>query len=302
MPPTRLLAADAYAATQAGITRSTLRQVLGLWQFVSWADLDGSWGAVAGQVLSAVSVGQFRAAAAADGYLDDVTAEQGLNAPAEGAVQASAFSGVAADGRTLAGLLGEPLITAKSLIGDGLGQAEVMRRAAAQLQLLTTTTLQDTGRAAAGAATTIRPRLDGHIRVLHPPSCARCVILAGRFYRWSTGFRRHPRCDCTMTPTTSGLAPDLTTDPQAYVASLPLADREQLLGKAAAQALDDGADLNQLVNARRQGLSTAGGVLTTTSGRTGLGVQRRLMPEGIYDLASDRGEAIRLLRRNGFIR
>jgi hypothetical protein len=34
----------------------------------------------------------------------------------------------------------------------------------------------------------------GYIRLLTPPSCARCVILAGRFYRWSDGFKRHPNC------------------------------------------------------------------------------------------------------------
>jgi hypothetical protein len=34
----------------------------------------------------------------------------------------------------------------------------------------------------------------GWIRVLDPPSCGRCAILAGRFYKWSDGFLRHPNC------------------------------------------------------------------------------------------------------------
>src|SRR5690348_18342012 len=36
--------------------------------------------------------------------------------------------------------------------------------------------------------------------LLNPPSCQRCAILAGRWYRWSQGFLRHPRCDCVNLP------------------------------------------------------------------------------------------------------
>lgn len=35
----------------------------------------------------------------------------------------------------------------------------------------------------------------GYVRMLTPPSsCDRCVILAGRWYRWNQGFERHPMC------------------------------------------------------------------------------------------------------------
>jgi len=85
---------------------------------------------------------------------------------------------------------------------------------------------------------------------------------------------------------------------------------------AGAQAIRDGADIFQVVNARR-GMSTVttfGRQLsTTTEGvtRRGFAGQRmraagvsspvRLTPQAIYELASDRAEAIRLLYRFGYL-
>ena len=40
-------------------------------------------------------------------------------------------------------------------------------------------------------------------RVLVPPSCKRCVVLAGRIYRDLEGFKRHPKCDCQHWPVQS---------------------------------------------------------------------------------------------------
>ena len=61
------------------------------------------------------------------------------------------------------------------------------------------------------------------------------------------------------------------------------------------QALADGADLGQVVNIRRKaaGLLEAGHALT----RGG-----RPTPAGIYRLASDRADALRLLKRYGYLR
>ena len=57
--------------------------------------------------------------------------------------------------------------------------------------------VSDAGRSAESVATAARPNV-GYVRFLSPPSCARCAILAGRVYRYSQGFQRHPGCDCTM--------------------------------------------------------------------------------------------------------
>ncbi|WP_419404267.1 hypothetical protein, partial [Micrococcus sp. F3Y] len=62
-----------------------------------------------------------------------------------------------------------------------------------QLRALVKTTVTDAARVAAGADMAARPRVQGYVRMLNPPSCPRCVVLAGRFYRWNAGFRRHPQ-------------------------------------------------------------------------------------------------------------
>lgn len=146
----------------------------------------------------------------------------------------------------------------------------------------------DAARAAESVATAVRPNIY-HVRYLSPPSCGRCAILAGRIYRWSDGFQRHPGCDCSMIPTT--VASPLVQDVDALVAN----GQVRGLSKDDLQALRDGADLSQIVNvrSRKAGLLDAGHALT----RGG-----RPTPAGIYRLAGDdRDEALRLLARYGFI-
>lgn len=291
----RLLSAERHAAQQAEVTRQTLRQVAALWGMVGVGDLDGGWAGVGPQIVAAVTGGQFRAASLADSYVDEVTGEQGIDAPAVGAVDAGVFAASAADGRSLATLLREPIITAKVGIGEGLPVELARQRATNQLLMLSQVTVQDTGRAAVGAATVARPKLTGYVRMLTPPSCARCVILAGRVYRWSSWFPRHDRCDCRHIPTVENVAGDLTTDPDAYLASLGQDGRERVLGKAAARAVEDGADLNRVVNASRKGLTVAGA-------RPTRGKPARLTPDRIYAAAGDdRDEAIRLLKLHGYV-
>jgi hypothetical protein len=148
--------------------------------------------------------------------------------------------------------------------------------------------VQDAGRAAESVATSVRPNIY-HVRFLSPPSCSRCAILAGRVYRYSDGFQRHPNCDCVMVPTTVANA-----EPQD-VDQLIRDGQVTGLSKADLLALADGADLNQLVNVRlkKAGLRESGRVLS----RAG-----RPTPEGIYRMSSTRTEAVALLRRFGYVR
>jgi hypothetical protein len=137
-----------------------------------------------------------------------------------------------------------------------------------QFDRIVATLVNDAGRSAMGAFTTSRTREYGNIRVLTPPSCSRCAILAGRFYRWSEGFQRHPRCDCTMTPGTSSAA---LPDPNGAFERGEITD----LTQAQTQAINDGADISQVVNSRR-GMSTANfagrRVQITTEGTTSRGL------------------------------
>lgn len=149
--------------------------------------------------------------------------------------------------------------------------------------------VQEAGRGAEQVALTVIPRV-GYVRYLNPPSCSRCAILAGRVYRYSEGFLRHPGCDCIHVPT-SVANPAFVHDPvdlarQGLVTGLSKADR---------RALADGADMSRVVNvkSRRAGLSTPDGALI----RGG-----RPTPAGIYAAASSREDAIERLIAAGYIR
>ena len=93
-----------------------------------------------------------------------------------------------------------------------------------------------------------------------------------------------------MVPTTEHLGPDLTTDPmEAFKAG-----RIHDLSRADTKAINQGADISQLINVRRKqaGLTVGGSVLE----RGG-----RMTPAGILRVASDQEDAVRLLRRFGYI-
>lgn len=94
----------------------------------------------------------------------------------------------------------------------------------------------------------------------------------------------------------------MATDPKAYFDSLDRDGQDELLGKAGADAVREGADMAKVVNARR-GMQTAsiGGqnVLVTTEAA---GRRPRLMPEAIFKAADgDRKLAVRLLHQHGYL-
>ena len=104
-------------------------------------------------------------------------------------------------------------------------------------------------------------------------------------------------------PAAEQVAGDLTTDPRGYFDSLSKAEQDRHFTKAGAEAIREGADIGRVVNARR-GMDVAGGRATRARRRTTTelaGRRQRLTPEGIYDIATDRDEAIRLLRRHRYL-
>ena len=148
--------------------------------------------------------------------------------------------------------------------------------------------VQEAGNAAEQVASAVREEV-GWTRMLTPPSCSRCVPLAGRVYRWSDGFLRHPQDDCVTIPVREGDA-RFTVDPAEMVRR----GEVRGLSKADTEAILDGADYNAVVNVRRKaaGLTEAGTVLA----RRG-----RPTPAGIYRMARDREHAIELLGRFGYL-
>lgn len=158
-----------------------------------------------------------------------------------------------------------------------------------QFNRLVVSLVQDAGRAAEQASVALRPRV-GYVRYLSPPSCGRCAILAGRVYRYSSSFQRHPGCDCTMIPTTLA-SPDFIHDPVDLARRGLISD----LSKADRQAILDGADPARVINVRRE---RAG---LRASGRT-LSRNGRPTPEAIYARSATREEAVQGLITAGYVR
>lgn len=266
------------------------------------------------RVLSVVTAAQMAAVEESERAVEAMLTEQGIDARSEFTVSPSSLAGVASDGRDLASLL-------------------ALADTAARFDLIVETQLADVGRHATAAAMGARPQVTGYVRMVEPGACSRCIILAGRWYRWSAGFDRHPRCRCTHIPSNEDAPGDLRTDPNAMFEAMSQVDQDRAFGVAGAEAIRQGADMNQVVNARRgmnraqmvgrevfttgEGVTRRGEAYTAMRGRDATDVgpdvrdsgarykrtaRARLMPETILEIATDREDAVRLLRLYGYIR
>lgn len=242
-------------------------------------------------------------------------------------VNPDAFAGVASDGRPLASLLTQPLVTTYTDLGRGAGAPAALAHGFGSMDQILSTQIHDASREASQAQIVAAHHIAGYLRMVEPGACGRCVILAGRIYKWSKGFERHPACRCTNTPQTD--ATEQPQDPAELFANMTEAEQTRAFTVAGARAIRDGADPARVVNARR-GMSTAAAIdvhnadgtvtrrynaaprevygmhlLTTSSGVAGERQRRgtiRLMPEAIYQIAGDdRQMAIRLLQQYHYI-
>jgi hypothetical protein len=286
----------------------TSNAVDSLWSQVDPTDLDGSWAAGLGQQITArIAASQFLAASIADRYLGQVLDELTIAAPAAAAVRPRAFAGIAADGRPLDTLAYSAVVDTKLATSAGRPVVDAMAAGRSSIVRIAGTQVADAGRTAVATAIAARPAITTWVRMLNPPSCSRCVVLAGKHFKWNQGFARHPLCDCVHIPVTENIAGDFTTDPRAYFDRLSPADQAKYFTEAGAQAIRRGADIAQTVNARR-GLYFADGQLATIEGTTSRGYagkvlqgRTRLMPETLIRDGATRAEVIAGLRANGYL-
>lgn len=241
----------------------------------------------------------------------------------DGPVQtlATAYSGVSSYGFPIS----EPLITTIDKVipapVDPLPEAWWDDAAAfmRQAEQLIASEIRDAARSAAQAEMVAQGH-DDYIRLLNPPSCKRCVPLAGRIYKWDYAFDRHPDCDCIHVPVAnldSAKAEGFVLDARE------LFEAGQIMGlsRADSDAIADGADINEVVNAVR-GTSQPGitsaltaevfgrSVKATTAQTTKRALWRkqnptrmvRLRPEAIYKFAKDPADARRLLALYGYLK
>ncbi|WP_369167784.1 hypothetical protein AB5J49_07930 [Streptomyces sp. R28] len=332
MATARRLALRHYRRQQR-ITRLTANQIQELWRLLDVSDLTGSWKAGIGRRMAqVVAAGQLASAGLADDYVDEVADVEGGDPERAGAVRPSAFAGFAADGRALDSLLYLSVITTKQAIGGGLDTQDALMRGLRQALTLSSSEVTQAGRGAVGASMAGKRTIQGYVRVVNPPACARCIVLAGKEYGWNTGFQRHPKCDCVHLPTTLIARRQYRgyIDPQSYFGNLSRAEQDRIFTAAGARAIREGADIGQVVNARRgmytsttygrtlratrEGTTTRGhfyrqerardiarGRVPANIGRQYRLTSPRLMPEEIFELAESRDEAIAMLRRFGYL-
>lgn len=309
--------ARAWRQHQASIARSTVIRTAVAWSTLDERDLSGSWASSAGPAMvRTLTAAQRLATVGASQYVAAAVSAQDGDPAAEGTVNSVAYSGFAADGRALSDLLYLPVLRTKTAIGAGLPIREALTSGANELAMLVGNEVADAGRNAAGAAMTATRSVHGYVRMVSGSACSRCIILAGRHYRWNANFDRHPQCNCTGIPDLENRAGDLSTDPHAFFDHLSPAQQDARFGKADAQAIREGADINQVVNARRGLYETrlfGRDVQATFEGTTRRGAARRQMTAAgargprlsvaqIYaDAAEDRDLAISLLRRYGYL-
>jgi hypothetical protein len=318
--------------TDLGRTRyeqvtSTIRAIIDriqrIWGGLSAAsiedDLTGEAGAV---IVSAVAEGQLGVADAAQAYIAAQMVAQGGSAFAEAALVSAAFAGVAPDGGPLETLLFLPAIGVRRRLAVGMSPEEAMAGGLADMAMYASTAIADAGRSSDQVAMAAHPNCVAYVRVVQLPACARCIVLSGQMYTRSEGFLRHPNCDCQTLPLREHEWPDVPT-PQQMFEQLSAREQRRTFTVAGAQAIRSGADVGQIVNARR-GMSQPGAP-TTTEGITRRGVygrrvrraggefvrypgQRysqavgpRLTPEAIFAQAPGRRGQLKLLRRYGYI-
>jgi hypothetical protein len=312
--------AEANQLSRSALTSATLIAALNAWSQIDLAQIFSSWWrlGIGSRIFVLLSAAQESAALDAIDFIDE--SFDLLDRPiARPALIPQTFAGIASDGRDLEGLLTSAPVITYQRVKRGDPPAVAARAGEDFLRRAITTQVADAGRAAdqVAIATAVPEKPEkrraqyGYVRMLNPPSCSRCILLAGKFYRWNQGFQRHEMCDCAHIPAIEDVADDITTNPYEYFKSLTEEQQNEAFGKANAQAIRDGADISQVVNATtRGGVRTADdGMRYTLEGTTRRGFYGRRnkgvlrpTPWQIYrDSRGDPDEARRLLRQYRYI-
>ncbi|WP_152668951.1 hypothetical protein [Corynebacterium renale] len=192
--------------------------------------------------------------------VDIQLAEQGYTGPTGLTANPEAFIGATGTGQAVMGLAYAQALRVTHAQDNPettyYQKHQIWNYAGAMLFQATQTALADTSRTAKMVQATARPGT-AMIRVVRPPCCARCAILAGKV-GINVGFDRHPNCDCDAVPfadyNNRHTDPELKNymfDTGEYFASLTEQQQNKIFTRAGAQAIRDGADPAQVVNARR---------------------------------------------------
>lgn len=286
-------AATQHYNQQRRLAEAALRRTRSLWRRVG-VEFDTGWARVSDELASTVQAAQFQAAQDGVEYLPKVLEQTGQSASRLEPIAPAAFAGVNRWGAPVAGVLHAAVIHTKQAVASGYAPSAALMRGQKFLNVAVPSLIADASSGAVQAGIT-SAGVTGYVRMLSGASCHRCIILAGRWYRWNKGFERHPNCDCRHIPSSENVAGDMTTDPYEAFHAMSAEDQDRTWGKANAQAIRDGADIYRVSNVKTRGLTSA------RSGRK-YGTPSRMTLDDIYaEAGSNRTRAIELMRREGYI-
>lgn len=289
------------------------------WKGVDPRLVRDSWNRTNADFLTLFATLQMRAASSAMDASTLMLAEQDDYVRPDGIANPMAFgTGFAPSGIDLESYFSIPVTRTLQAIKSGVGESDAMQIGRATLRQMSTQALEDTSVSAMGVSITQRAGV-GYVRVESPDCCPRCAILAGKYFRHSQNFLRHPKCHGTTIPCKGRDKAEKQgwiTDPMDRFNGMSEAEQDRVFGHADAQAIRDGADIYQVVNAHR-GMRPIGRGnirMTTSEGTSRYGwshmirkyeygqrQRRRLTPEGIYSFNLPREQTIELLKREGYI-
>jgi hypothetical protein len=291
--------ARSHRKRQQLIAAKAVRETTRLWRF-------GNWPSVSALALSTVRQALLEAARGAQAYVAAAARAWGVEPDPFGHVAEHTFADSASDGRPLGTLLDYPDFEVTAFVDQGMDHAQARSVGERHLERIVATQVADAARISTGVAVVNERTVKGYIRLLTPPSCSRCIILAGRFYKYSAGFARHPQCDCVHVPAAEAV--DVPSPREVYDSLTDEERRKAGWSGHDQRAIDDGADLNQVTNVRRElkSVTVAGRPVKATGVRfRGQRVKVRLTPEQIYleaeRLGWDRDQTLGQLKRHGYI-
>ena len=224
---------------------------LRLWRAINPNELDQGWSRVGRTIALITTEAQLQSASLSTGFVDSVIAETSFK-PLNGLTDPRQYAGVAPDGRGLTALLYGAVTETKRTTGLGWQVGSAFEAGAAFLATAMKSAIADIARQHDQVYMNAKG-VKRYIRTVSPGACSRCAILAGTFSS-SVAFQRHPNCQCLAVPLPVGNVPKGMEDfssPGAYFDSLSLAEQARIFTVDGAQAIRDGADIIQVVNARR---------------------------------------------------
>lgn len=283
---------------------------------LAWAEVDPArisqtWERVLPAVAAEVTAQQVRVADSAVRASRDVSVETGQYDLPEAFHDPRTLAGYGSQGVPLEDALYSPAIGVKSRIKAGGTVSDAMLYGMAAVSSMSSTIVADTGREAMQMDMITRKQT-GYVRVVEAGACSRCIILAGKFFRWNKGFLRHPSCVCKHMPAKSEQwAKDegWYADPYEAFNAMAPAEQHRVFGEFSAKAIRDGADIFQVVNTTSPRAGLYAGGRMTLEGTTRRGnfrrtspYRNRLTPYGIYgDGSRSREQVIKALTDNGYI-